>query len=176
MLSCAVLSSMLCCKLCFTPCCVPASGLQAPSASCASTPNACAYTHLAFTVCWGVTSQVIACGGKLGWECSARGLLIMCSAVQTQDQTLLLEGTNSYRRAIQYQQLDKLQRSSNGTQGFHVQVAASAFCCLYTWGMLACVTHPIMFVGPTTHLVMHSIPPSFMHPSRLTFKCSRCAF
>ncbi|KAL3134934.1 hypothetical protein ABBQ32_007896 [Trebouxia sp. C0010 RCD-2024] len=40
---------------------------------------------------------------------------------QTQDGTLLLDGVNSYRRAIQYQQLEKLQQSSNGAHGFYVQ-------------------------------------------------------
>ena len=52
-------------------------------------------------------------------------------ALQTQDSTLLLEGVNAYRRAIQYQQLEKLQHSGNGAQGFYVQVS------LATWSMLA---------------------------------------
>ena len=46
----------------------------------------------------------------------------MCHAAQTEDPVLLLEAVNPYRRAIQYQQLEKLQHSGNGSQGFYVQV------------------------------------------------------
>lgn len=60
-----------------------------------------------------------------------------CNVVQTQDGTLLLDAVNSYRRAIQYQQLQKLQQSSSGAHGFYVQVscaaaaAAAVYFCLF---------------------------------------------
>lgn len=40
---------------------------------------------------------------------------------KSQEQTLLLEPSNAYRRAIQYQQLEKLQTADRGNQGFYVQ-------------------------------------------------------
>ena len=48
-----------------------------------------------------------------------------CAILQSQEQTLLLEPSNAYRRAIQYQQLEKLQKGDRGNQGFYVQVCNS---------------------------------------------------
>lgn len=69
-------------------------------------------------------------GEAMDREATACLVLTECSVVQTQERTLLLEGTNSYRRAIQYQQLDKLQHPSTGAHGFYVQVPSftSAVC------------------------------------------------
>ena len=49
-----------------------------------------------------------------------------CATLQSQEQTLLLEPSNAYRRAIQYQQLEKLLKADRGNQGFYVQVCINA--------------------------------------------------
>ena len=45
----------------------------------------------------------------------------MC-VLQTDEPTTNLVGVNAYRRAMQYQQLEKLQQAGDGTHGFYVQV------------------------------------------------------
>lgn len=105
------------------------------------------------------------CRGEQGQEVQCLAAANRGSAVQTQDQTLLLEGTNSYRRAIQYQQLDKLQRSSNGAQGFHVQVLDSASDASTSMEVVGqtCAFHVCPFPRPVMHC-MHCIHPSFYLP------------
>ena len=89
----------------------------------------CAYEGLTFCCChmvYGVGSLRTYLGRSSHIKSTACPLLTGCSDVQSEEHNLVLEGTNSYRRAIQYQQLNKLQQSSTGAHGFYVQVPASA--------------------------------------------------
>lgn len=84
--------------------------------------------------------------------------MAVCHFVQSQEQTLLLEPSNAYRRAIQYQQLEKLHKHGSGEQGFYVQVRQSHLilllvhdlCIVFDQGlnqMLACANRPPVLVS-----------------------------
>lgn len=129
---------------------------------------------------YGVGSLSTYLGRSSHIKSTACPLLTGCSDVQSEEHNLVLEGTNSYRRAIQYQQLNKLQQSSTGAHGFYVQVPASASAAYtqeYIWQ-----THTFdILAHPFVHQLMralfspfyHACVPAYMQP----FVClSVCTF
>ena len=53
---------------------------------------------------------------------------MLFNVLQSSDQTLLLEPVNAYRRAIQYQQLEKLQKAAKSNQGFFYAQVQGTVC------------------------------------------------
>ncbi len=131
--TCTVLCTLCCAVLCCAVLCCAV--LRCAALSCSVL--CCAVLCCAVLCCAVLCCAVLCCAGPVVCCQQPSKLKLLplmfcgnrtfsdCAILQSQEQTLLLEPSNAYWRAIQYQQLEKLQKADRGNQGFYVQVCNS---------------------------------------------------